>query len=345
MQNVTRVIASSALILALGCTQSSAKLNYVFKDSPKPGIVAKIGTTEITEDELLSGEARINFIELKKKEYDLKLDQLNKLVQERLIGEEAKKANMSLDDYMKKSVLKKEIKIADSEYNEFVKAKKIPDAQITPQLKERIFSFMREEKQGKIVQEYVAKLTKSNPVEVYFKKPKLSIAVDVGNAPIWGNPNSKVTIVEFSDFQCPFCSRGAETVDELKKKYKGKIKIAFKHFPLSFHKDAKPAAEASMCAGDQGSEKFWKFHDIAFKNQKDLSPEALEKYAVQAGAQAAKYKECMASKKFAAAVEADMAYGEKLGVRSTPTFFVNGELIAGALPADAFADIIDEALK
>lgn len=332
-------------MVALACTQSSAKLNYVFKDSAKPGIVAKIGTTEITEEELLSGEARINFIELKKKEYDLKLEQLNKLVQERLIGEEAKKANMSLDDYMKKSVLKKEIKIGDGEYNEFVKAKKIPEAQITPQLKDRIFTFMKEEKQSKIVQDYVAKLTKNNPVEVYFKKPKLAIAVDVGNAPIWGNPNAKVTVVEFSDFQCPFCSRGAETLTELKNKYKGKIKIAFKHFPLSFHKDAKPAAESAMCVGDQGPDKFWKFHDIVFKNQKDLTPEALEKYATQSGANAAKYKECLTSKKFAAAVDADIAYGEKLGVRSTPTFFVNGELVAGALPADAFSDIIDEALK
>ena len=175
--------------------------------------------------------------------------------------------------------------------------------------------------------------------------PDAPVKVDLGDSPVRGPANAPVTIVEFSDFQCPFCARGAETVTELKKKYGNKIRLAFKQFPLPMHKDARPASEAALCVNEQGSDKFWKYHDILFKNQQELTPANFEKWAKDVGADTKKWKECYDSKKYAAKVQAEMDYGEKIGVKSTPTFFVNGQLLSGALPIEQFSEVIDEELE
>lgn len=329
------------------CTSDSAKakINFLFKDAPKAGVVAKINGEEITED-MLVGDAQLELMQIKKQEYDLKMAQLNKLVIDRVLGAEAKKEGLAnTEEYISKKVVKGEIKISDADYKKFVKEKNIPESNINDQVKERIFSYMKEQKREEMVQAQVAKLTKSSPVEVYFSKPKSNVQVDVGQAPFAGGENAKVTIVEFSDFQCPFCGRGAKTIDEVKKKYGNKVKIAFKHFPLPMHKEAGPASEASMCVWELGKDKFWKFHDIMFANQDKLDNENLVKHAKAVGVDEKKFKECFDSKKYADFVRQDMAYGEKLGVRSTPTFFINGQLLSGALPLDAFAEIIDEELN
>lgn len=344
------LITTTALLFTVGiiasCTKNSAeaKPEFIYKNPPKAGVVAKINGKEITEEELI-GDARLSFHDLKKREYDLKMKQLKKLLEEKLIGEKAKAAGMSTSEFIEKKVLKGGIKVSKKEYDAFVKEKKIPAAQINDALKKRIEDYLKESKREEKIEAYIAKLTKNDPVEVYFTKPKLQMDVAVGGAPTWGKENAKVTIIEFSDFQCPYCAKAAETVEQIKKEYKGKVRIAFKHFPLPMHKEAVPAAEASMCVHEQDSAKFWKFHDIAFKNMRNLDDASIVKYAKQVGADEKKFKECFEGKKYKKFVQDDMAYGDKLGVRSTPTFFVNGQLISGALPFDQFAEVIDEELK
>ena len=341
----TTLTTAAIFAVVAACTnqQAKAKPNFVVKDSAKPGVMAKIGDQEITEEELI-GEEKLEFFELKKREHELRMDRLNQVVRKKLFEAEAKKANMSVDEYINKKVVGGEIKISDAEYKKFVADKKIPEAQINPQIKERINDYLKNQKREEKIDAQVAKLTKSNPVEVYFKKPKMDIQVEVGQAPAFGKENAKVTIVEFSDFQCPFCSRGADTVTQLKKKYGNKIRVAFKHFPLPMHKEAVPASEASMCVNEQNTDKFWKYHDLLFKNQDKLDNASLEKYAKDVGADTKKFKECFDSGKYKEFVQKDMQQGEKLGVRSTPTFFVNGQLISGAVPIENFSEIIDEEL-
>lgn len=343
---ISSIITTILFLVVVACTneEAKAKLNIIHKDPPKAGIVAKIGGEEITE-EMLIGDDKLDFMEIKKREYDLKMDRIQRLLVEKLIGAEAKKAKMPVEEYVNKNVLKGEIKITDREYKKFVEEKKIPESQINPQIKERINSYLKQQKRQDMVDAYLAKLTKSNPVEVYFSKPKMSVNVEVGKSPATGSEKAKVTIVEFSDFQCPFCSRGADVVHQLKKKYGDKVRIAFRHFPLPMHREAKPAAEASMCVYEQSADKFWKYHDVLFKNQDKLDPANLEKFAKEVGADVAKFGECVKANKYAAHVQGDMEYGEKIGVRSTPTFFVNGQLVAGAVPIEQFSEIIDEEMK
>jgi protein-disulfide isomerase len=338
-------VTAIAVGVLVACSDSAkAKPNFVHKEPTKAGVVAKINGEEITED-MLIGEDKLDFFELKKREYELRMDRLNKLLVDKLVGAEAKKAGMSLQDYTDKKITGGKIKISDKDYNKFVKDKRIPESQINPQIKERIMSYLEQQKKQDMVDAYVAKLTKGSPVEVYFNKPKMSVNVDIAGAPAFGKDGAKVTIVEFSDFQCPFCSRGADVVTELKKKYGSKIKVAFKHFPLPMHREARPASEASMCVNEQSADKFWKYHDLVFKNQDKLDDASLAKYAKDVGADAKKFEDCYKSGKYKEAVQKDLDYGEKIGVKSTPTFFVNGQLIAGAVPIESFSEIIDEELN
>jgi protein-disulfide isomerase len=166
--------------------------------------------------------------------------------------------------------------------------------------------------------------------------------VEIGSAPTRGPKNAPVKVVLFSDFQCPFCSRVEPVLSELEKAYPGKVSVTWKNFPLSFHNNAKPAAEAAMAANEQG--KFWQMHDTLFKNQQALSAADLEKYAKDIGLDMGKYKAAVDSHKYAAAIDADMKQGSALGVSGTPAAFVNGQLVSGAQPIDAFKRIVDAEL-
>jgi protein-disulfide isomerase len=167
--------------------------------------------------------------------------------------------------------------------------------------------------------------------------------VEVGNAPARGPKNALVTIVAFSDFECPFCSRVVPTLKQIEEEYKGKVRVAFKHQPLPFHANAKGAANASMAAHEQG--KFWEYHDKLFANQRALDRASLEKYAQELGLDMGKFKAALDSNKYEAQVTADMSEATRMGVSGTPTFFINGRSVVGAQPIEAFKRIIDEELK
>jgi protein-disulfide isomerase len=162
--------------------------------------------------------------------------------------------------------------------------------------------------------------------------------------PMWGKREAPVTIVEFSDFQCPFCSRVEPTMEQVRTTYgPDKVRIIWKNQPLPFHDKAKPAAEAAQAVFlAKGSEAFWKFHSTAFKNQKDLSPESFEKWAVASGVDAAQYKAAL--KKAAPKVDEDQQLANKVGARGTPAFRINGVELSGAQPFDKFKDVIDKEL-
>jgi protein-disulfide isomerase len=167
--------------------------------------------------------------------------------------------------------------------------------------------------------------------------------IEVGSAPAKGPANAPITIVAYSDFECPFCNRVLPTLKQVEDEYKGKVRIAFKHQPLPFHPNAKPAAAASMAAHEQG--KFWEMHDKLFANQRALDRASLEKYAQELGLDMGKFKAAMDSNKYAAQIDADSAEGMRVGANGTPTFFINGRTVVGAVPFENFKRVIDEELK
>lgn len=177
-------------------------------------------------------------------------------------------------------------------------------------------------------------------IEEQFKNPKV---VPAGNSPSKGPKDAPITIVEFSDFECPFCSRGMNTMYEVLKNYEGKVRVVFKHLPLSFHKNAEPAARASLAAGKQG--KFWEMHDKFFANQRGLNEEFYMSTAKELGLDMAKFKKDYESEEIKKAVQEDMALARKLGISGTPGFSVNGVMVKGAYPYPHFEKIINKWLE
>jgi protein-disulfide isomerase len=168
--------------------------------------------------------------------------------------------------------------------------------------------------------------------------------VDVKNDHILGNNDEAlVTVVEFSDFECPFCSRGRTTIEEVKKEYGDKVRIVFRHHPLPFHKNARPAHKASIAAGMQG--KFWQFHDKAFDNARELTEDNYKVWAKEIGLDMAKFEKDYADPKLDKQIEKDLEMAGAISVRGTPNFLINGRKVVGAQPLPVFKAVVDEELE
>lgn len=169
--------------------------------------------------------------------------------------------------------------------------------------------------------------------------------IDIDDDPFLGDKNAPVTIVSFEDYQCPFCKRAFDqTFPQLKRDYidTGKVKYVYRDFPLSFHPQAQSAAEASECADEQG--KFWEYHDAIFQNQQSLGSALYTQLAEQLNLDVDQFQQCVDSGKFRQEVQNDFSYGSSVGVSGTPTFFINGIKLVGAVPYQAFKQLIDAEL-
>ena len=214
------------------------------------------------------------------------------------------------------------------------KMRKVTDAEIK--------SFLEEQgKQGR-QQNFLQGLLAAAKVRSVLEEPRVKVDLP-SYSPAKGGQTAKVVIQEFSDFQCPFCSRGKDVVTQIAKAYGDKVKIVFRNFPLDFHPEAKPSALAGICAQDQG--KFWELHDKMFDNQKTLNEDARQAWVKELGLDNAKFEACVKDPKTAQTLEKDLEAARVVGVNSTPTFFVNGKRVAGALPFEQFRSIIDAELR
>ena len=333
------VVAVTVFVIACN-KDAQSKPNFIFKTAPSKEVVASMGGQPILEADLVKG-IESDLYEAELKVYEIKYAKLQAMLLERFMNQDPDKKGLSNDEFLDKHIAKS-VKITDAQVEAFIKERQIPKDQINPEIKARIVEYLTVESKKVAVDNWIAAKTKKTPVEIYILKPTLpTFEVNAGDAPFKGASDAKVTIVEFSDFQCPFCSKGAQVLTALEKKYGNKIKIAFKHYPLPFHAQARIAAEASMCANEQDSKLFWKMHDAMFADQSKLDKDNLIATAKKVGAKEAEFKACLESGKFKAKVDADVAQGATLGIKSTPTFFINGKLINGAQPLEVFTEVVD----
>lgn len=332
----------TALLLA-ACTQNESLANdsgisYQKKEGGSPGVVAKFEGKEISLDDLEKSSPEIYSARLEV--YKAQKAALDEFIRNQVLEGLAKKAGKSMDEFMRGEMESAKKKISDKEVEAFLKSRNIPDTQKVP-------GEVRDQVRGLLhVQKIVSSATRSNQVEFYLKRPKASpLDFKLDGEPSWGSPDAPITVVEYADFQCYYCGKARERLSELKKIYGKKLRIVYKHFPLPNHTEARPAAEASMCVNEQGSDKFWKFYDIVYDNQKAWTKDDFKDYAKKSGADVAKFEECFNSKKYAAHVDASLAEGQRLGINSTPSFFVNSQLVKGAQPIAEFREIIDESVN
>jgi protein-disulfide isomerase len=177
-----------------------------------------------------------------------------------------------------------------------------------------------------------------DPAKVYFN--------DIKTGPMKGVNDALVTIVEYSDFQCPFCSRVEPTMDRILKEYAGKVKIVWMNNPLGFHKNAMPAAQASYAIYKlKGDAAFWKAHKKFFENAKNLTPELYTQTAKELGVDMGKFEDAISKNVYEGIVKSQQSQGARIGARGTPAFFINGRFLSGARPFEHFKTLIDEELK
>src|SRR5205807_9568988 len=182
------------------------------------------------------------------------------------------------------------------------------------QIKDRIATYLKQQKGRDQLSKVVDDLKQKHGVQITLAQPNLPRVEVAAKGPARGPEQAPVTIVEFSDFQCPYCGREVPVVERVMKEYDGKVKLVFRHFPLDFHPFAAKAAEAGACAAEQGADKFWKLHDKMFGNQQKLAVTDLKGYAKEIGLDAPKFDKCLDSGEMKPLVEADEKAGQEAGV-------------------------------
>jgi protein-disulfide isomerase len=269
---------------------------------------------------------------------------LNALVEKRLIEKKAKAENITPEKLIEREVTSKAPKPTDAEIQELYDRTKASGRPLPPieQVREDITKFLTARKSQELQQAFITGLKAASKVEMKLPPllvPKVQVAAE---GQLKGEPNAPVTIVEFSDFECPFCSRAEESVKQVMEAYKGKVRLYFRDFPLPFHSKAQKAAEAALCAAEQG--KFWEMHGALFANQQALDVPALKDQAKKLTLDEKKFGECLDSGRMASKIEASKKAGEAVGVTGTPAFFINGRMISGAQPFEKFKELIDNEL-
>lgn len=279
---------------------------------------------------------------LKSQEYTLKRQALEAAIDKILLEKEAARQHLTVEQLTQKEIdgkirpatedqVKAVYESTKDKYGDRSEAEIMQ--QIESNLKQARINFRRSD--------FLKNLRSAAQVQVFLDAPRIKVKAE--DARSRGPQNAPVTIVEFADFQCPFCSRTTETIKQLEKKYPGQIRLVFRDFPLSFHENAAKAAEAGSCAQEQG--KFWQMHDKLFANQANLKPFDLKSYASGIGLDVSQFNQCLDSGKYAKKWQSDRDEGESYGINGTPTFFVNGRMLAGAAPFETFVQIIDEEVE
>jgi protein-disulfide isomerase len=344
--NVSRYFAPAALAafaLACACSKPAATAS---SSSGAAGatapdkVVATYNGGKITAGEL-EKEARPQIADLENKMYQARKQTLEQMAVERIVKAEAAKAGLNEQDYIRKRVedspVQQPTEAQERQFFERLKSGgQIPPEATFESLKERIGQALVSQQRQAQVQQVLGELQKQANLKLDLPQPRIAVAAE---GPTRGPKDARVTIVEFSDFECPYCGSAHDTVEQVMSTYAGKVRLVYRQFPLSFHPHAAKAAEASLCAADQG--KFWEYHDVLFKNQKKLEATDLKAHASEVGIDAQKFGQCLDSGDKKKAVDADQQAGLAAGVGGTPAFFINGIFLNGAQPIDEFKKVID----
>jgi protein-disulfide isomerase len=307
-------------------------------DQPNDAVYASVGNHKFTEQEVDS--AVLNSVSPSQL-YDLRKRALDRMIDDYLIDQAAHAAGLTREQYLAREL--KPAKPTEAEARKFYDDNKSSiQAQIHnatfDQVKDRLIAALERQNEEQQRAALIQRLRQATPVNVALKPPRFTVNSD--GHPWTGGADAPVTVVEFSDFQCPYCRAAESTVKAMRAKYGDRIKFVYMDFPLSFHPHAMDAARAAQCAAEQ--DKFWPYHDALFADQSKLAESDLKATAKRLGLDTGRFNTCFNQGQPDGRIKAEQQQGEALGVTGTPTFFINGREIVGAQPLDKFAEVIDD---
>jgi protein-disulfide isomerase len=330
----------------LGAACSSTAAQPPAKRVAPTEVVATVGSTSITlgeVDDRALQQSTANFAGMKLSQalYEARRAAIDEIVANLLLDQEAKARGIDRATLVEKEIGGRVAPVGDTDIAAWYQANqnRVQGASLD-QVRAPIRAYLIQERMGEAREAYVTALKTKTPVHVTLDPPRLKVAAAKGATK--GQPNAPVEIIEFSDFQCPYCLRAHATVNQVLKTYGDRIRFVYRHYPVQGHPNAEPAAEASECAAEQGQ--FWPYHDRLFANVTRLGSADLKQHAAELGLDTAKFNACFDSHKYKEQVAADARDGDEAGVNGTPAFFINGRMVSGAQPFDVFKKVIDEEL-
>jgi len=305
--------------------------------------LAEVDDIAITSEEVEKPLAS-QLSKLEEQIYNLKRQRVEALINEKLLAREAAKRGISVPALLDAEVTSKVGLVTEQEVEKTYQQNKANLKGDESTVRNQIRASLQNNKLAAKREEFLSSLRSQAKVVVNLKPPPvLRVEVAVDGAPFKGPAQAPVTIVEFSDFHCPFCRRVLPTLAQLESQYGEKIKLVFRDFPIdNLHPGATKAHEAARCANEQG--KFWAYHDKLFAAPAKSSPEIFKGFAKDVGLDVPRFENCFDSQKYQAAIKKDIEEGNRVGVMGTPAFFINGRLLSGAQPLDAFVRVIDDEL-
>lgn len=332
----------SLMFMLCAClTLVACQKKIVINTTPgEPEVLAVLNDQKITiEDIRKSGSADLTQAE--SQYYAAKKDEVDALIDQKLLEEEAKSRQVAVTDLLKSEVFDK-VKVGDSEISKFYNDNKVRmKGKNLDDVKAQISQMLGRQKQMEARATLLSGLRKKNTIKYLMAVPRATI--DVTGAPHKGSEKAPITLVEFTDYECPFCGRVRPTISELLDLYGKKINYVLMDFPLSFHKESVKAHQSAYCAGEQG--KYWEMNKVLFENQRALQEDKLKKYAKDLGLKEKDFEACLASSKYVDQIQKHQEMGASVGVSGTPAFFINGRMLSGARPVEQFKEIIDDELS
>jgi len=332
------MVLALCLTLVVSCSKGGSSPTAIIK--PTGDVVATINGAPISTSEL-DASVKNQMSRLDTQIYQIRKQGLDSLIDQRLLDEAAKKKGMSTEKFVKEEIDAKITEPSEEEIRSLYEARKGKENLPFEKVKAQLISFLKQNRKMRAQQDLVASLRKDAEVKIILEPPR--IKVDVGDYPFMGPKDAKVTLVEFSDYQCPFCKRVRPTIWQLVDEYKDKMRYVFMDFPLSFHQFARKTHEAAHCAGDQG--KYFEYNRKVFDNQTNLTIDDLKKYAKELMLNTTRFNQCLDKGAHAKDVEKSVELGASVGVTGTPAFYINGVQLSGAQPITAFKAIIDDEIK
>jgi len=304
-------------------------------------VAVSSGAHRVFVDEL-PPDAAGEVAQLKMREYEIKLRAYQNMLVRRLLEAEAKKRSLTLEQMMEAEGRARAPQPNDEELLAYFEQKKANYEEPLAKIKDKVRADYSEERLRDGQRQFVQEVWRAAQVEVLLPLPRFEVATDPQR--VRGNLNAPVQIIEFSDFQCPFCRRVQPTLQALLAKYPGQISISFRDFPIiELHPLAHVSAQAAKCAQDKG--KFWEYHDLLFAESGRPTREMLGKFAAQLGLEEKAFAACLDGGTHKGAVDRDLEEGLRVGVGSTPAFFINGVFVSGAQPLEDFTRLIEGELK